>query len=90
MRNGRSGATHPDDLAKVRRAAPDLPFLIPGVGAQGGALEPAVACGTPEFPSIINVSRGIVYASEGSLDEISAAVEDYNRRINTIAQSHGL
>ncbi len=84
------GATHPDDLAKIRRTAPDLPFLIPGVGAQGGALEPAVACGTPEFPSIINVSRGIVYAGEGSLNEISAAVEDYNRRISTIAQSHGL
>ncbi|UCH61712.1 MAG: orotidine-5'-phosphate decarboxylase [Fidelibacterota bacterium] len=84
------GATHPDDLAKVRQAAPDLPFLIPGVGAQGGALEPAVACGASECPSIINVSRGIVYAGEGSLDEISAAVEDYNQRINELAQSHGL
>jgi len=84
------GATHPDDLARVRQTAPDLPFLIPGVGAQGGALEPAVTCGTPDYPSIINVSRGIVYAGEGSLDEISASVEDYNRRINKLAQSHGL
>ncbi|MFB0515555.1 MAG: orotidine-5'-phosphate decarboxylase [Candidatus Neomarinimicrobiota bacterium] len=84
------GATHPDDLTRVRQAAPDLPFLIPGIGAQGGDLEPAVACGTPAAPSIINVSRGILYAGQGSLEDILAAVNDYNRQINALVQSYGL
>ncbi len=84
------GATHSDDLLAVREAAPELPFLIPGVGAQGGDLASAVKCGTPEYPSIINVSRGIVYAGEGSLPEISNAVDEYNQRINKIAESYGL
>ena len=33
------GATQPEALARVRAAAPDLWFLAPGVGAQGGELE---------------------------------------------------
>ena len=41
-------------------------FLIPGVGAQGGELEAAVACchGT-DAPGVVNVSRGIAGASSG-------------------------
>ena len=83
------GATHPDDLARLRQAAPDLPFLTPGVGAQGGSLEAAVASGTLQAPSIIPVARSIIYAGKGSLDEISAAVDDYNRRINALADAYG-
>ena len=30
------GATYPNELANVRRIAPDLPLLVPGIGAQGG------------------------------------------------------
>ena len=30
------GATYPAALAAVRAAAPELPFLVPGIGAQGG------------------------------------------------------
>lgn len=39
------GATHPEALALVREAAPDLWILAPGVGAQGGDLEKAVRAG---------------------------------------------
>lgn len=39
------GATHPDALARVRAVAPDLWFLAPGVGAQGGDLSQALAAG---------------------------------------------
>jgi orotidine-5'-phosphate decarboxylase len=39
------GATYPEELARLREIAPNLPFLIPGVGAQGGSLEAAVAHG---------------------------------------------
>jgi len=33
------GATKPDELRALRKRAPELPFLIPGVGTQGGRLE---------------------------------------------------
>ncbi|UCH11095.1 MAG: orotidine-5'-phosphate decarboxylase [Fidelibacterota bacterium] len=79
------GATHPSDLENVRLAAPGLPLLIPGIGAQGGSLEAAMAASTPEAPNIINVSRGILYAGEGALDDILAAIDKYNRDINQFA-----
>ena len=82
------GATQPDDLADLRQAAPGLPFLIPGVGAQGGSLGQAVASGTPEAPSIITVSRSVLYAGKGSLDDILSAVAAYNRQINTLVAVH--
>ncbi len=61
------GATYPEELARLREIAPDLPFLIPGIGAQGGSLEPAVAHGPTEagLGPVINSSRGIIYASSG-------------------------
>ena len=37
------GATYPQELRRVRELCPDAPFLIPGVGAQGGALAEAVS-----------------------------------------------
>ncbi len=80
-----TGATHPDDLAGIRKAAPSLPFLAPGIGAQGGSLEQALAAGTNEAPTIISVSRGALYAGEGTLEGIVAAVGDYNRQINDLA-----
>ena len=61
------GATHSEALEGIREVAPDLPFLIPGVGAQGGDLEAAVMTGTDANGemAIINSSRGIIYASSG-------------------------
>jgi orotidine-5'-phosphate decarboxylase len=62
------GATQPDRIAEVRGVAPDLPFLIPGVGAQGGDLEASVraaANARPDRGFIINASRSILYASSG-------------------------
>jgi orotidine-5'-phosphate decarboxylase len=62
------GATRPKELSAVRAAAPDLPFLIPGVGAQGGDLEASVREGTDTGgeQAVINSSRGILYASSGA------------------------
>ncbi len=61
------GATHPDELRRIREIAPELPILIPGVGAQGGDIERTVAFGTNRKGelAIINSSRGIIYASGG-------------------------
>jgi len=69
------GATHAERLAEVRRAAPDLPFLIPGVGAQGGDLETSVrtaANSRPDRGFIVNVSRSVLYASANN-DYVAAA-----------------
>jgi orotidine-5'-phosphate decarboxylase len=61
------GATHPGELSAVRGAATDLPFLIPGVGAQGGDIESTIVAGTDSGGGMafINASRSILYASSG-------------------------
>ncbi|HEY9152041.1 MAG TPA: orotidine 5'-phosphate decarboxylase / HUMPS family protein, partial [Anaerolineales bacterium] len=55
------GATHIDAIKRVREAAPDLWFLVPGVGTQGGDLESAMRAGLRQDGRgmLINVSRGI-------------------------------
>ncbi len=61
------GATHPADLRKIRKAVPDMPLLIPGVGAQGGDLKSVVKYGCTKSGSlaVINASRSVLYASKG-------------------------
>lgn len=60
------GATYPEELRLVRLVAPDIPLLIPGIGAQGGDLEATVrnGCDTKGQGMIINSSRGIIYAED--------------------------
>ncbi|MFD1514938.1 orotidine-5'-phosphate decarboxylase [Halomarina rubra] len=59
------GATTPDELERVRELVPDLPFLVPGVGAQGGDAEAAVEFGLADGVGLVNSSRGIIFAGEG-------------------------
>jgi orotidine-5'-phosphate decarboxylase len=61
------GATHPKELQRVRKLAPNMPILIPGVGKQGGDLKSAVRYGCTKRGdlAIINASRSIIYASRG-------------------------
>ncbi len=83
-----AGATYPDQLVRIRSAAEQMPLLIPGVGAQGGDLEKAVAGGTDNFtkPAIINVSRSVLYASSGEdFDKAArATVERLNGQIRDL------
>ncbi|MBP7228142.1 MAG: orotidine-5'-phosphate decarboxylase [Longilinea sp.] len=60
------GATHPAALADVRRLAPDLWILAPGVGAQGGDLNAALAAGlrADGLGLLIPVSRAISRAAD--------------------------
>lgn len=62
------GATFPDEMKHVRELAPELPFLVPGLGAQGGDFELAVRYATNEKGqgAIFNFSRGIIYSSTGA------------------------
>ena len=61
------GATWPDQLREVRALVGNVPFLVPGIGAQGGDVEAVVrnaktADGTG---LIVSSSRAILYASNG-------------------------
>jgi orotidine-5'-phosphate decarboxylase len=62
------GATYPQELAAVRAIAGDMPFLVPGVGAQGADVAQAVRAGQSAEGTglIISSSRAILYASQGS------------------------
>jgi orotidine-5'-phosphate decarboxylase len=61
------GATYPEELRELRQLCPELPFLVPGVGAQGGDVEKVVkyGCSADGLGIIVNSSRGIIYASKG-------------------------
>lgn len=62
------GATYPQQLAEIRSIAPDVPILVPGIGAQAGDLEAAVRAGVDERGGglLLNASRAISFASSGS------------------------
>lgn len=62
------GATYPEELQQVREIAPEMPILIPGIGAQGGDVEKTVRAGKDgrNAGMIINSSRGIIFASNGA------------------------
>jgi len=59
------GATYPEAIARVRELAPDLWFLVPGVGAQGGDLKQTLEAGLRDdgLGLIINASRSIAHAA---------------------------
>ena len=61
------GATYPEELKMVRSLCPEMPFLVPGVGAQGGDVEQVVrfGCDVNGGGLMINSSRGIIYADHG-------------------------
>jgi len=67
------GATAPAELKRVRERAPALPFLVPGVGAQGGDAQAAVEYGLARGAGLVNSSRGIIFAGEESEDYFGAA-----------------
>lgn len=58
------GATDPDALAEIRTLAPAVPFLVPGVGAQGGSAADVMR-GNRGGPILVNASRSILYAGDG-------------------------
>jgi orotidine-5'-phosphate decarboxylase len=57
------GATKAEYFEKVRKVAPRNFFLVPGVGAQGGALEDLAPMLTDDCGLLVNSSRGIIYAA---------------------------
>jgi orotidine-5'-phosphate decarboxylase len=70
------GATFPSELAAVRQRCPDLPILLPGIGAQGGDLEESVRAGldTSGAGLLVSSSRSVLYADPGQGSDWSTAV----------------
>src|SRR3954447_23056652 len=73
------GATYPEELADIRARVGDpplpgparvgdLPFLVPGVGAQGGDVSKVMAAGRTRAGTglVVSSSRAILYASPGN------------------------
>jgi orotidine-5'-phosphate decarboxylase len=76
------GATYPEELARVRELAPELPLLVPGIGAQGGDEEATVRNGWRGRPGslIVSSSRAVLYASGGNdFAEAARAVAERTR-----------
>ena len=88
------GATAPQQLADVRGVCPDMPILIPGIGAQGGDLADSVRCGVDAGGrlAVINASRSVIYASSDA--GYASAARDAATRlrddINSTLDSMGL
>ena len=85
------GATYPRQLAAVRARHPNLPILVPGIGAQGGDLEETVRAGIDARGAglLINASRGISYAGSGR-DFAQAAHEAARVLRDRINRARGL
>ena len=62
------GATHPDRVGRIRELCGELPFLLPGIGEQGGSVD-TVAAAEVERPDrlgvVVNASRSVIYAGKG-------------------------
>lgn len=74
------GATAPHELRRIRSLLPEVPLLVPGVGAQGGsAAEVIAAAGSTPGRVVVNASRSIIYAGSG--DGAATAASDAARRL---------
>jgi orotidine-5'-phosphate decarboxylase len=80
------GATYPAEIERVRAVAPNLPLLIPGVGAQGGDALATVKAGwraqdgETVAPIVVNSSRAILYASSAKDFALAARREAHKTR----------
>ncbi|MEA2064135.1 MAG: orotidine-5'-phosphate decarboxylase [Gemmatimonadota bacterium] len=88
------GATHPDKIKRIRGLSGDLPFLLPGIGAQGGSLECVDAAETASdaLGVVVNSSRSIIYAGSDTDfgDRAHQAAEDLRRLVGIRAKPNNI
>ena len=88
------GATAPEELGRVRKLAPDMPILVPGVGAQGGDLAASVRNGADAAGRhvVISVGRQVLYASKAGdyAQAARAEAEGLRAAINAELDAMGL
>jgi orotidine-5'-phosphate decarboxylase len=81
-----TGATAPQHLERMRELMPRTPFLLPGVGAQGGdvaTLAPAFAPG--RAAGLVTASRSIAHAHEQGGGDPAAAARGEAERLRDLA-----
>lgn len=73
------GGTYPAEMQQVRALVGEMPFLVPGLGAQGGNTEAVLAAGLTEdkLGLIVNSSRSIIFA-----EDPAEAAAQFNAEIN--------
>ncbi|HYM34389.1 MAG TPA: orotidine-5'-phosphate decarboxylase, partial [Steroidobacteraceae bacterium] len=78
------GATYPDEMAQLRKAHPEITFLVPGIGAQGGDLKATLDNGldTNKQGLLISSSRQIIFA--GDQAAIRKSAQDLRDEINVL------
>lgn len=61
------GATWPEEIKTLRELAPNMFFLVPGIGVQGGSVQKTLENGLRKDKSglIITISRSVLYAATG-------------------------
>jgi len=82
------GATAPEHVARMRELMPHAPFLLPGIGAQGGRVEdmaPAFAPG--RAGGLVSASRSIAAAHESTGASPATAARAEAERLRTAAWS---
>jgi orotidine-5'-phosphate decarboxylase len=84
-----AGATYPEDLARIRAVAPEIPLLVPGIGAQGGEIDAVVdaGCMRAGFGLAMSASRSVLYASR-DVDFATAARAVATDLHDAIAAAH--
>lgn len=71
------GATAADELARIRAVAPGLAFLVPGIGAQGGAIEPVLEHGPASAaPADAQAGRGLLVNVSRAIAGVANAAGD--------------
>jgi len=82
------GATWPEQLREVRAIVGDVPFLVPGVGAQGGDVAAVVSNARTRDGTglVVSSSRAILYASSG--EDYAGAAADAARALRDEINRH--
>ena len=86
------GATQADSFTHIRTICPEHFFLVPGVGAQGGSLEEiSKKAMTRDVGLLVNVSRGIIFASSGVdfAEKAAEAARTYQQEMSSYLPSKG-
>jgi len=75
------GATKSNCISQINEHCTDIPYLIPGIGHQGGNLEESLLHSNKKGFGIINVSRSIINAGNGDLNQVREAALSFTEKI---------
>ena len=78
------GATNSNHLNEIKKISSDIPWLMPGIGFQGGKLDESISIEGKNGLSIINVSRGILYSGNGTIEDIRTSSLEYTKKIREL------